>query len=104
MDWIQSKLMMLVFAAIPVGTLAFLLMQQTKKISIGIENMPVWGKRGAVGVISIVITAIFTALKLPVPCQEGIDCLIALDTKTLEAMITAGLGSLVAMLVHAKKK
>jgi hypothetical protein len=104
MSWIQQQLMNLIFAAVPIGTIAFIVMAQAKQLSVKVAELPAWVKRSVVGIISVVLTAIFAWAKVPVVCEEGIDCLTKLDADTVTALLDAGLGAIVAMVIHAKKK
>lgn len=96
--------MTLIFAAIPVGTIAFLALQQVKKLSYTVDNLPPWAKKGAVALISLVLTSVFSWAKVDAVCTEGVNCLTELDAGTIEVIVQAALGSLVALLIHAKKK
>jgi len=103
MNWFQVQIANIIFAAVPIGTLAFLIGQQSKRLSLAIDTLPVWQKRLGISIISIALTSIFAWAKVPNVCVEGIDCLTSLDSKTIEAILDAGLGAIVAMLIHKQK-
>lgn len=104
MDWIQTKLFGLLLAAVPVGLIAVVVMQYVKKGSTWVENLSPMLKRGAVVVIAAALTALGTWLKVPIVCSDGVNCLASLDQQTVEALIKAVFGAVLAMLAHAGKK
>lgn len=100
MKWLYQ----LVFAAIPIGTIAFLAMQQLKRWSMSVDAMPPMVKRGAVAMIALILTSIGAATGVPIVCEPDVNCLTSLDQNTVEAVLKWGVGSLFALVIHAKKK
>lgn len=104
MTWIQNQIISLIFAAIPIGAIAFIVVQYAKKASTWIDGLPAWAKQSTVAVTSLLLTSLFAWAKVPAVCAEGINCLTQLDLKTVKTLLEAILSAGVAFIIHANKK
>ena len=103
MDWIRSHVLSLAMGALPVGAIAFLVVQFAKRVHDGIDSLPTYLKAGAVFVCSTALSAGAAYLHVPLDCAAGTDCLAAVDTPTAGLLIQGALGSIAALLLHAGK-
>lgn len=103
MDWIQGKLIAFALAAIPIGTIAFLVMQQFKRLSYKVDELSPGLKRGAVALIALILTTIGAAAGVPVICEPDVNCLTSLDQSTIEALLKVGLATVTALVIHKGK-
>lgn len=100
MDWMKAHLFALLLGAIPVGAIAFLVVQYAKRAHGAIDAMPSYLKVGAAFVASAAITALFAFLHVPINCAVGTDCLDAIDVPTAGLMVQAVLATIASMLIH----
>ena len=105
--FLQAKALTIVLSMIPIGAIAFTIMQIIKRQAAWVDNLTPTLKRGAVFLIAAVLTALGAWAKVPIICEEGVNCLTTLDQSTIEALLKAGLGALTALLAffaQQKKK
>lgn len=103
MDWIRAHVLSLAMGAIPVGAIAFLVVQFAKRAHDGIDGLPTYLKAGAVFICSTALSALAAYLHVPLDCAAGTDCLAAVDTPTAGLLIQSVLGTVAALLLHAGK-
>jgi len=103
MDWIKGQALALLFAAIPVGAIAFLVVQWIKRGTTWVDGLSPTLKRGAVVVIAAAVTALGAMVGVPILCPPDVNCLTALDQETVTLILKAVLGSLAAFMIHAGK-
>lgn len=103
LEWLQTNLVDIIWAAIPIGTIAFLVLQQAKRLSYAVDALPALTKRIAVGIIAVLLTVLFDWAGVPLVCEEGVNCLSSLNIDSITALLNAVLGSVIAMVIHAKK-
>lgn len=102
-SWIQQHVLSLVLSAIPVGAIAFLIVQWIKRGTTWIDGLNPTIKRGVVFVISAALTALGALLGVPIVCEAGQNCLASLDQNTVQLLLKAALGSLTAFLLYLGK-
>lgn len=104
MNWLQTHLLHWIVGAIPIGTITFAVAQYIKKFNDTIDRANPATKRIVfVPAIAAAVTALGAALHVPIVCPPDVNCLTTLDTNTLNAVIQAALGVLVAFITHAGK-
>lgn len=104
MSWLQNHLLGWAVAALPIGTISFAIGQYVKKLSDRVDQQPAAFKTLAlIPAIAAAVTALGATLGVPIICQPDTNCLTALDGSTLDAVVKAGLGWIVALITHAGK-
>lgn len=103
MDWIREHVIAWVLGAIPIGTIAFLVLQQFKRASTWVDDLSPWLKRGAVALIAVVLTTLGAAVNVPIVCEVDTNCLATLSQDKIEAIIKVALASLTALIIHNRK-
>lgn len=104
MNLITSHLLSWLIAALPIGTISFALGQYVKKASDWVDTRPGAFKTVVlIPAIAAVVTASGAALGAPIVCTPDVNCLTALDGHTLDVVVKAGLGWIVALVTHAGK-
>ena len=101
--WIQSHILSLALSAIPVGAIAFLLVQAIKRATTWIDALSPTLKRGVVFGVSAGVTALGALLGVPIVCETGVNCLTSLDQDTVKLLLQAALGAVGAFLLHLGK-
>lgn len=104
LGFLQGKAIALVFAAIPVGAIAFIIHQQIKKFSGAVDKLPPFVHRGAVAAIALGLTTAYAAMGGSIECIDGQNCLEQLSTDKVKFALEWVLGTLSAFLIHAAKK
>lgn len=103
--FIKGKLISLLFAAIPVGAVAFVLYQLVKRFTGLVDAIKnPWIHRAVVTIIAMALTALAGATGLDIVCVPGENCLNEVNQEHLEFLVQSGLAALSAMLMHASKK
>ena len=104
MSWIQEHVLQWAIAALPIGALTLVIGQYIKKLSDTVDQTATGTKRFVIiPIIAAVVTAIGAKLGVPIVCAPDTNCLTALNGSTLDALVKAGLGYLVALIAHAGK-
>lgn len=88
-----------------IAPLTFLVTQQLKRVSLWVDSLGDWQKRGAVFVIATGLTALGTLLGVNFKCDPStaVNCLASLDSDTVTTALQAGAATLIALLLHAGK-
>lgn len=103
MDWIREHIISYLVGAIPVGTIAFLVLQQAKRASTFVDDLTPWLKRAAIALIAVVLTALGAAVNVPIICEVDVNCLDSLSQDKIEALIKVALATVTALIIHKKK-
>ena len=101
--FITDRLFGLMMSAIPIGTIVFLVYQWVKRATWWVDELSPGLHRIAVAVIGALLTLLASVTHVPIVCQEGVNCLSALDQNTLTLLAKWALGVLTAYVLHAKK-
>lgn len=100
-DWLLTKALGLVLAAIPVGIIASVVFQWVKRQRVEVDKLSPALKNGAVFLIGAIIAAVSAFTGVEIACVPGENCLALLDQPTIEAVIRAGLSFAAAKFTHA---
>lgn len=99
-EWLQGKALAIIISAIPLGVIVSIAFQWVKKQSDWVDGLSPLLKNGAIFAIAAALTTLGTILGVPIVCEEGINCLTALDENTIRLLLEATIALGAAKFTH----